>query len=130
MCVELLNIIDPLSVPRLVLTNVDDMTLRGTDRSTGSGTCVSATLFITSSIRTAPKNTPELRSERNSDKPPTLQYGDSKEVRIWKETTQRYAGAGICLSSKVYRNNVHFYIAKKVKFSRYRPRWLRGCVEV
>jgi len=43
----------------------------------------------TNSIRTAPKNTPDLRSERSSDKPPTLQYGDSKAVRIWKETVSR-----------------------------------------
>jgi hypothetical protein len=89
MCVELLNLIGPLSVPRLVLMNDDDVTLRGTDRSTGGGTYASATVFTTNSIRTAPKNTPDLRSERNSDKPPTLQYRDSQEVRIWKETVRR-----------------------------------------
>ena len=76
-CVEPLNLIGSLFVPRLLLTNFDDVTLRGTDRSAGSGTYASATLFITNSIRTAPKNTPDLRSERNSDRPPTLHYGDS-----------------------------------------------------
>jgi len=68
--------------------NFDDVTLRGTDSSTGSGTYANATLFATNSIRTAPKNTPDLHIERNSDHPPTLQYGDSKEVRIWKETVR------------------------------------------
>jgi hypothetical protein len=88
-CVELLNLIGPLSVPRLLFTSVDDVTWRGTDRRNGSGTYASATLFTTNSIRTAPKNTPDLRNEINSDKPPTLQYGDSEEVRIWKETVRR-----------------------------------------
>ena len=37
----------------------------------------------------APRNTPDLHCERNSDKPSTLQYGDNKEVRIWKETVRR-----------------------------------------
>ena len=52
--VYLLNLIFPLSVPRLVLMNVDDVPLRGTDRSTGSGTYASATLFTTNSIRVCP----------------------------------------------------------------------------
>ena len=89
MCVELLNVIGPLSVPRLVLMNDDDVTLRGTDQSTGSGTYASATVFSMNSIQTALRNTPDLRSERSIDKPPTLQNGDSKEVRIWRETVRR-----------------------------------------
>jgi len=76
MCVELLNLIGPLSVPRLLLMNVYDVILRGTNRSTRTITYASATLFTTNSIRTAPKNTPDLHIERNSDHPPTLQYGD------------------------------------------------------
>jgi len=79
----------PIVCPPVSTMNDDDVTLSGTHRSTGSGNYASATLFTTNSIRTAPQNTPDLPSDRNSDKPPALQYGDSKEFRIWNETVIR-----------------------------------------